>query len=462
MANEQVFLGPRGFEQATYRLSPRQEWIVLGGLAALAVVCQFYDWQWEPVVLRLNIACALFFLVSTFYRVVLIDRSLRNQAIIDVAAEELAAEREWPRYVIQVPLYKEPGALPHLIRSLSQLDYPKDRLTIQLLVEEDDEATRGALVSQSIRPPFTVVSIPVSYPRTKPKACNIGLAVADGDYLVIYDAEDRPEPDQLKKAVLSFERSAPNIACIQAKLNFFNSTRNLITRCFTAEYAMWFDLCLPGLDAMQAPIPLGGTSNHFRLSVLKQLKGWDEYNVTEDCDLGLRLFFSGWRTRIMESTTWEEACPHLGAWIRQRSRWVKGYVQTYLVHTRYPLRLTSRLGIVNSLHFHLLIGGSVLSQLLAPFFWLLVVIWLIWRPSAIGTFFPGPVFFIAAACLFLGNFAFVYSCAIACACRGFGPIIKYTPLMILYWIVMSVAAWKGTLQLLWRPHYWEKTQHHTD
>ncbi len=478
------FLGARGIDQATY-LFGRAHAAMLSVVVLVVVgLLAWTQWRIGPALMAINAAIAIFYLVSTFYRVVLIDRSLRRQAVIEIPPEDLQVDREWPPYVIQVPLYKEPGALPHLIRSLGAIDYPKDRLTVQLLIEEDDRETREALRHYDISPPFTVVTIPVSYPRTKPKACNVGLAVARGDYLVIYDAEDRPEPDQLKKAVLAFEQSTPDIGCIQAKLNFYNTSRNLLTRCFTAEYAMWFDLCLPGLDSFRAPIPLGGTSNHFRLAILKQLAGWDEFNVTEDCDLGLRLFGGGWRTRIVESTTWEEACPWFPAWIRQRSRWVKGYVQTYLVHTRHPIALTRRLGLANSLHFHLLIGGSVISQLLAPIFWLLVVFWLTLKPAtlalaailpvyrealigqlprlqqAISEFFPGHIFVIAAMCLFIGNFAFIYGCAIACACRGFGQVVKFTPLMLFYWIVMSFAAWKGTLQLIWRPHYWEKTQHH--
>jgi cellulose synthase/poly-beta-1,6-N-acetylglucosamine synthase-like glycosyltransferase len=487
VTDHRLFLGPRGFPQATGLLS-RQQVLVLVALAGLfvALLAAVYG-SWGSALLVVNAAIAVFFLAAMLYRVYLIDHALRNHDIIELTPEELAVQREWPRYVVQVPLYREPGALPFLRQYLGGLDYPRDRLTIQLLIEEDDTDTRAALAQTPAVPPFQVVLIPPSHPRTKPKACNVGLAQAYGDYLVIFDAEDRPEPDQLKKAVLAFERSPPNVACVQAKLNFYNPEQNLITRCFTAEYAMWFDLCLPGLDALGAPIPLGGTSNHFRLPVLRQLKGWDEYNVTEDCDLGLRLYVQGWRTRIVESTTWEEACPRLMAWIRQRSRWVKGYAQTYLVHTREPLALTRRLGLRNSLHFHLLIGGSVINQLLAPIYWLMVVAWFLWRPEfflqlrqwlpwpdAWQTtfdhlvrwsnqrldFFEGHIFVIAALCLFAGNFGLLYGCALACAYRGFGRLVKYMPLMPIYWFVMSLAAWKGTLQLLYRPHFWEKTQHH--
>ncbi len=167
--------------------------------------------------------------------------------------------------------------------------------------------------------------VPDTFPRTKPKACNVGLLNAKGEYLVIYDAEDIPDTDQLKKSVIAFRKlDNPLIICLQAKLNYYNPRQNLLTRWFTSEYSMWFDLYLPGLDGLNAPIPLGGTSNHFRVDALKKIGGWDPYNVAEDCDLGIRLFREGYRTRVLDSTTWEEANSRLENWLRQRSRWVKG------------------------------------------------------------------------------------------------------------------------------------------
>ena len=459
VGNTTQFLGPRGFEQADSTVSNGQRNTCL--LLVLGLIIVFLIFPAQPTLLVINSVFTAFFLGSTLYRLYLINMSLRSDNEIHIIDDMDPPDGEWPSYVIQVPLYHEGNAIPHLIESLGNLDYPKDRLTIQLLVEADDQETQAALDKVGVSPPFQIVDIPVSYPRTKPKACNVGLAVAKSDYLVIYDAEDRPDPDQLKKAVIAFSQCADNIACLQAKLNFYNTKRNFLTRCFTAEYAMWFDLCLPGLDALRAPIPLGGTSNHFRLEVLKQLKGWDEYNVTEDCDLGLRLFAQGWQTRILDSMTWEEACPKLRWWIKQRSRWVKGYMQTYLVHTRNLTGLTKKLGVANSFHFHLLVGGSVLAQLLSTFYWILVCVWIFKRPEVIGAFFPGPIFAMAAFCLFVGNFAFVYTCAIACQRRGLGHVMRYTPIMPLYWIIMSLAAWKGALQLIWNPHFWEKTQHHS-
>jgi len=349
-----------------------------------------------------------------------------------------------------------------LVEALKRLDYPKDRLEIRLLIEEDDEETMRVAENLELSAPFVITTIPVSHPRTKPKACNVAVETGEADFLVIYDAEDKPEEDQLKKAAIAFSKATDNVACIQAKLCYYNSSRNFLTRLFTAEYATWFGLCLPGLDCLQAPIPLGGTSNHFRLDVLREVGGWDEYNVTEDCDLGLRLFVRGWRTKILDSTTWEQACPSVPFWVRQRSRWVKGYVQTYLIHTRDLLGLTRKLGFVNSVHFHLLIGGSVFCQLISPAYWFMALLWLSGLPLPIREFFPGPVFAMGAICLFAGNFIFAYTSAIACVRQGMGRLAKYGLAMPFYWMLMSVGAWKGFIQLFTRPHHWEKTKHFAD
>lgn len=450
---------PRGFPSAAITIVPWQRTALLGLLVCLlagAVVAH------RPVLVGVNAAVTVFYLATTLYRIMLVDLSLRRRCELQIGADEVALERppeQWPRYLILLPLYKEGEILPSLVAALNKLEYPSDRLEIRLLIEADDHQTMAAAEGLDLKPPFRIFPIPVSEPRTKPKACNVGLEDSDADLTVIYDAEDRPDPDQLRKAALGFEQVSDDVVCLQAKLNFYNPTRNLLTRWFTAEYALWFDLCLPALDTLQAPIPLGGTSNHFRVQPLRDIGGWDEYNVTEDCDLGLRLFMDGWRTRILDSTTWEQACPNLGFWIRQRSRWIKGYCQSYLVHTRNLVRTSRRLGLINSLHFHLLIGGTPFSQLVNPFYWALAVVWFTYRPEAISVYFPGPVFAMAALCLFVGNFALAYAAGIACVRRGFGTLTFYGLTMPIYWAMMSCAAWKGFLQLIRRPHYWEKTHH---
>ncbi len=455
-------LSPRGFPQATLTLCAWQKWFLIGAVAAL-LLWAVLDYRSELLVI--NFILTVFYLLTTLYRMLIIELALRKPREMRFTKADISRPpngKQWPKYMVILPMYKEGDVLPNLIRGLQKLDYPKDRLEVRLLIEEDDEETLAVADKLDLKPPFKVVRIPKSYPRTKPKACNVGIEDGDADYLVIYDAADQTEPDQLKKAAQAFAKCPPNVACIQAKLGYYNPTFNLLTRCFTAEYATWFGLCLPGLDCLQAPIPLGGTSNHFRLNVLRQVGGWDEYNVTEDCDLGLRLFSQGWRTRILESTTWEQACPSVPYWIKQRSRWVKGYVQTYCIHTRDLLNFHRKLGFWNSLQFHLLIGGTFISQLVNPLYWIMTLLWLFVRPAGLDQFFPTSIFAMGSFCLFVGNFIFVYTSAIACVRRGVGELAKYSLLMPFYWMMMSIAAWKGFLQLFSNPHHWEKTKHFAD
>jgi cellulose synthase/poly-beta-1,6-N-acetylglucosamine synthase-like glycosyltransferase len=247
---------------------------------------------------------------------------------IDEAMIEALKDADWPHYTILCPLYKEARVVPQFVKFMRAIDYPADKLQILFLTEEDDEETRKAILALHLPPHFKVLTVPDGSPRTKPRACNYGLVEATGQYVVIYDAEDAPDPLQLKKAVLTFANHGPDLACVQAKLNFYNPKQNLLTRWFTAEYSLWFDLILPGLQKIKLAIPLGGTSNHFPAQTLRALGGWDAFNVTEDCDLGLRLSWFHLKTIVVDSTTYEEANSNVKNWIRQRSRWIKGYMQT--------------------------------------------------------------------------------------------------------------------------------------
>jgi len=412
----------------------------------------------------LNSLFIAFYLVVVAYKICLIHLSLGGAAGISVSPDELAALRDedLPSYTVLVPLFRETESLRRLVDGLRAIDYPADRLQVLLLLEESDRPTVEAARAVELPPFVSVVVTPDGFPKTKPKACNLGLALAKGEYLVIYDAEDRPEPDQLKKAVVGFRKSPPGVICLQARLNFYNKRQNLLTRLFTLEYSMWFDLFLPGLGHLGAPIPLGGTSNHFRTEKLRELMGWDPFNVTEDCDLGVRIARRGYSTRMIDSTTWEEACSHPLHWIRQRSRWVKGYIQTYLVALRRPFGILRRVGFARALGFHVMVGGTPLALLINPFYWALTMLWFMLRWEGVTRLFPFPIVLWGLICLFAGNFVFVYATLLAAFRRGDYDLVKYGLLVPLYWLFMSLGAWKGCLQLITRPSYWEKTRHGLD
>lgn len=430
-------------------------------VAIIVVVCGVI-WP-MPTIVGVIAACSLLYLVVSFYKFRLTLRALGTHLEQDVTDEEIAAldERHLPIYTILVPLYKEAAIVPRLVRDINALDYPRTRLDVKLLCEEDDQETVEKIRAMELPPHFHLVVVPDSQPKTKPKACNYGLQLATGAYCVIFDAEDRPDPDQLKKAVIAFSRVANNVVCVQAKLNHFNQDQNLLTAWFANEYSMHFELILPAMGASESPIPLGGTSNHFVTSKLRELGAWDPFNVTEDADLGIRLHREGYRTAMIDSTTLEEANSQVPNWIRQRSRWNKGYIQTWLVHMRHPLQLLSATGPRGFLSFNLTMGTAFVL-LLNPIFWGLTTLYVFTRAGFIQQLFPGIVFYVASALLFIGNFIFVYLSVAGSLQRGEFSLTRTALLSPLYWGLMSWAAWKGFIQLFTNPFYWEKTTHGLD
>ncbi len=412
--------------------------------------------------IALNVIMSIFYLGNFIFKSILVfiggTRTSDKYDIIAIEARALS-DNELPVFTVLVPMYKEPAMLPKLAQSLRELDYPLGKLDIKLVLEASDFETVEVASKLGLEGVFEVIRVPPSHPQTKPKACNFALQFARGEFLVVYDAEDRPEPDQLRKVVAMFRQSPPNTACLQCRLSYFNSDENWLTRMFTLDYALWFDQMLPGLERLNVPIPLGGTSNHFKIEVLRELHAWDPFNVTEDADLGIRLTQKGYRVGIVNSTTFEEASCHAGNWIRQRSRWMKGYMQTFLVHTRRPLHLMRTIGPLGFLGFVFFIGGTVLSGLFNPIFWLLYVGWLAAAFSGFEAVFPEPLLFLSLFNLLAGNGALVFLNMLAPIRRGWLDLIPYSLTSLGYWVMISVAAYKGFWQLLRNPFYWEKTQH---
>lgn len=413
-----------------------------------------------PTLIGLNAFIALFYLVTFGLRTVLAWHGASHAAEFKIPLSEIRAldDAELPTYTVLVPMFREPEVLPILASALRKLNYPRAKLDIKLLLEEGDHETIEAAKKLQLESIFQIVRIPPSHPQTKPKACNYGLHFAQGEYVTIFDAEDKPEPDQLKKVVLAFRKAPPNVACIQARLNYYNREENWLTRMFTLEYSTWFDLLLPGLEALKIPIPLGGTSNHFRTATLRGLLAWDPYNVTEDADLGVRMTQKGLTVQVVNATTFEEANTRVGNWIRQRSRWIKGYLQTYLVHMRRPVELYRSLGTIGFWGFQLFIGGTVVCVLLNPVLWLLFAGWAT-GTFALDLYFPPWVVSFSLFNLLFGNAAMIYFFMMGAYKRGYYRLLLWALTAPAYWALMSVAAYKGLWQLIYKPFYWEKTTH---
>ncbi len=444
-------------------------------LLLLGALVLFIVWDYKIALTVLNFVLCAFYAFTVWYKARCVTASLFHKPDLAFTPAEVGALQpaELPVFTVLVPLYKEANIVGRLLTALGKLDYPADKLDIKLLVEVDDIETAAACRRIGLPAHIELLVVPDGTPRTKPRACNYGLEKARGDLLVIFDAEDRPDPDQLRKAVLAFRRVPAEVVCLQAKLNYFNARQNWLTCFFALEYTVWFELFLPGLHRIHAPIPLGGTSNHFRVEPLRRLGGWDPYNVTEDCDLGIRLARCGFRTMILDSTTWEEANSHFWNWVRQRSRWVKGYLQTHWVHTRGAGEPWRDLGVRGSLGFLFTVGGQVLTQLLNPFYWLILAAWCVWQwrlvyfdlaPHGGYTLWSKVswVFFGLTLLLVAANLLFILINAAACIRRRWWFLLPYALLSPIYWAMISLAAWKGVLQLAWNPFYWEKTVHGLD
>jgi glycosyltransferase XagB len=416
----------------------------------------------HATLLALGIVVTLLYSAAFIFKFVLTLLGADPSTDLDPETRERAANlkaEDLPVYSILVPMYREARVLPLLVRALERLDYPASKLDIKLVLEEDDRDTIEAAKAMRLPATFEIVRVPASQPRTKPKACNYALAFCRGEFVTIYDAEDQPEPAQLRLAVEAFRANDARLACVQARLNYFNRGENWLTQMFTLEYSQWFDFFLPALSKLQVPIPLGGTSNHFRTHVLRKAGAWDPYNVTEDADLGVRLAQRGYRVGVIHSTTFEEATSDVPSWVRQRSRWIKGYMQTWLVHMRNPIRLWRTLGPTGFLSFQAFVGLPPFTVLLNPILWILTLLFTVSTLGGTDWTLPEPYGSLALFNLVVGNLFLLYFGTIASLKRGYFDLLPSGVLMPAYWVLHSVAAYKALWQLLRNPHFWEKTEH---
>jgi glycosyltransferase XagB len=430
--------------------------IAIGIFAALVTMAP------KPTLAALTGVIVLWYLISTIDRNWLLINGFRHSRLLVVTDREALAIRDadLPFYTVLLPVYDEPAIVQNLINGVGKLDYPPDKLDVLLLIEEDDLATQAAVAAvplQSVR----IVIVPHSLPKTKPKACNYGMSLPDlrGEIMTIYDAEDIPDPLQLRKAVVAFRNASEDVGCVQCRLGYFNETQNLLTRWFSLEYEQWFSVVLPAVEKADCVVPLGGTSNHMPTAVWREVGGWDEFNVTEDADLGVRLARSGYRTVVLDSVTLEEANSDIVNWIRQRSRWYKGYLQTMMVHLRHPLQLRREIGTKAVLRLVNMTGGIPLTNVFNLVFWFALVCWITGRPQLVEFLFPPTTYYLSLLLVLVFFPASAFVGLILAHSLGKPHLWWAALLMPLYWILQSVAAVKAFYQLVFRPSFWEKTVH---
>lgn len=358
-----------------------------------------------------------------------------------------------------VPLLNETDIADRLLQRLQKLKYPEHLLEIVLIVEASDHETNQLLRRHVLPKAARIIRVPDGIIKTKPRAMNYALQFCHGQIIGIYDAEDEPDPDQLGKVATHFDTAPPNVACVQGALSYYNPLQNWLSRCFFFEYAAWFRIILPGLVNLGCAIPLGGTTVFFRRDILEKIGGWDAHNVTEDADLGIRLARLGYRTEIVETVTKEEANSKLWPWIKQRSRWLKGYAITWAVHSRRPFQLMRDLGFKKFLAFQILFLGTLLGFFLAPVLWAAAILAMVGSISASALPFGItsiyallPLFLLAE----LISFAAFFAATVRLSDR---PALVWIATLPCYFPLCSLALLKALVELMTRPFYWDKTQH---
>ncbi|MCJ9669765.1 MULTISPECIES: glycosyltransferase family 2 protein [unclassified Neorhizobium] len=426
------------------------------GLAALASALIAVPIE---TLLFLHILLSLIYFASLVLRLAAFTR---QQFAGPVPPAAPPREDALPCYTVMVALYREAAVAEQLIASLGRLDWPPSLLDIKLVCEADDQGTIAALKVLKPASHFEIVEVPPATPRTKPKALSYALMAARGEFLVIYDAEDRPHPQQLREAYARFRASAADVACLQAPLIITNARESWISALFSLEYCGLFRGLLPMLARRQMPLPLGGTSNHFRTQALRAAGGWDPFNVTEDADLGFRLYRLGYHSDVITRQTLEDAPTTMRVWMGQRSRWFKGWLQTWLVLMRDPRRLIGEMGFPAFCIFQLMIGGMLVSSLLHP----LIIIFM-----GVGTYsmLDAPADGIPAGVLslFIIDTINILGSYLIFVGLGRGPMVEHERRLVgwrwigvpLYWMMTSAAAWRAVIELRSKPFFWNKTPH---
>jgi cellulose synthase/poly-beta-1,6-N-acetylglucosamine synthase-like glycosyltransferase len=424
--------------------------VAVGTTAILALLLGIVDFD----VLQALSSAVLWFIFSA-------SVVLRSMAAVANGPEILRAELtedKLPNYTVVVALYREADVVEHLVRAIDAFDYPKSKLDVKLVVEQRDVETLARIVELRLPSRYEIVVAPSGKPQTKPRALNIALSSARGELIVVYDAEDIPAPDQLRLAASHFAID-DGLDCLQARLAIRNHGESWLSKLFAIEYAILFDVINPGLCALNLPIPLGGSSNHFRVRSLVGVGAWDEWNVTEDADLGVRLARFGYQVKALNSDTWEEAPYEFGNWFRQRVRWQKGWMQTLVVHSRRPIYFWRDLGPRRSLAATTLIVGAIFGCL----FWPAFAVGTIWRAVTVGQGEMLPWREMSDVFTYIlalsGVWTILLPAVIAAKFRHLKVTVSVLLLLPVYYLLVSAATWVAMLDLALRPHYWAKTAH---
>ncbi len=405
---------------------------------------------------------SLVYIAILLFKLEMLRRSVRANKKGAITDDDILAltPDDLPIVSVFIPLYKEPDIIPQIFRYLSDFNYPQEKLDIIFILESTDTETAEAFLA--MRPPahFKALLSPDIQPKTKPKAMNVAFREAKGEVLVIFDAEVLPERDQLKRAIATFKRF-PEAKYLHGRMDVYNADENWITRLYAAEFCYFYHYFMPGLIESKFPVPISGHSTYFRKEVIEHVGAWDAYNVAEDCDIGIRIFRKGFGSGMMlDSHTWEQSTTTIPTWVRQRTRWIQGFIQTSMVQLRYPLLLKKELKTWrNFAAFMFLVPGNVILNMLNILQWIMFIIWQTTHAPFLQTAYSGIVLYLATTCFLLGNFLFMFFSMYGLYKRNHFRIVPWAFLSFVYWIMLGIATFRSSLHLFLHPHKWDKTKH---
>jgi cellulose synthase/poly-beta-1,6-N-acetylglucosamine synthase-like glycosyltransferase len=442
---------------AECRLAPGQRTLAIS--AALVTIAAIMALPGTVLIVLLFALTSAVFMGAALHRLITFACEIGGRR--RPAAPGPMRDQDLPVYTVLVPLYREAHMVREIVTSVLRLDYPRAKLDIKLILEADDADTRAAADGLDLPGCVEIIIVPVALPRTKPKALNYALTFARGSFVTIYDAEDQPDPDQLRRALAEFATRGPQLACLQSRLCVRNARDGWLARQFAVEYSGHFNVIIPGLDRLGQPLLLGGTSNHFRMEALRRIGGWDPFNVTEDADIGVRLARHGYRAATLDSETREEAPTTLGNWMRQRTRWLRGWIQTYLVHMRDPARLARELGPGKFVSLQIQLLGVIVSALVHPFF----VAYIAYAATVGALYAPvgapllDALLLISAVNLLVGYGVVMEVNVLGLYRAGRAHLLADVLIAPIYWMLISLAAYAAIVRLAISPFTWEKTNH---
>lgn len=458
--NDYLFLSPT--QSAKGHITPESISLAIVGSLVFVLCVAALKWATGSAVITIfALSISIMYIVLVLFKLFIMCVSIAHPTE-EVAPEDLSAvdDADLPVVSVMIPLYKEREIIPQIFQYLLDFDYPQDKLDIIFILESTDAETAQAFLEMHPPAHFKALLSPDVQPKTKPKAMNVAFKVARGDILVIFDAEVIPERDQLKKAAVMFQRH-PEAMYLHSKMDVYNAKTNWITRLYTGEFCYFYHYFLPGLVHSNYAVPISGHSTYFRRQVIERVGAWDAYNVAEDCDIGVRIYRKGFGSGMMlESHTWEQSTTTIPTWVRQRTRWIQGFIQTSIVQMRYPFLLKRELkSWKNFAVFLFLVPGNVLLNILNLMQWLMFTLWHTTHAPFLQIAYSGVTLYLSTFCFLVGNFMFTFYSMFALYRRKHYAIVPWGILSFVYWIMLGVATVRSALHLFLHPHKWDKTSH---